>query len=81
MLALANVQYPFGSIGGNAAIRPYVTLGGGVFSPSVLAVNTAVGASFVLGSPRSSPLYTFVELQGLNLFNYTRLMFGVSSRR
>ncbi len=81
VLALANVQYPFGSIGGNAAIRPYVTLGGGVFSPSVLAVNTAVGASFALGSQRTSPLYTFVELQGLNLFDYTRLMIGVSSRR
>ncbi len=81
VLALANVQYPFGSIGGNAAIRPYVTLGGGIFSPSVLAVNTAVGASFALGSQRTSPLYTVVELQGLNLFDYTRLMIGVSSRR
>ena len=81
VLALANVQYPFGSIGGNASVRPYVTLGAGVFSPSVLAVNTAVGASFLVGSQRASPLYTFVELQGLNLFNYTRLMVGVSSRR
>lgn len=81
VLALANVQYPFGSIGGSAAIRPYVTLGGGIFSPSVLAVNTAVGASFVLGSMDRSPLYTFVEVQGLNLFDYTRLMFGISSRR
>lgn len=81
VLALANVQYPFGSIGGSAAIRPYVTLGGGIFSPSVLAVNTAVGASFVVGSTGRSPLYTFVEVQGLNLFDYTRLMFGISSRR
>ncbi|MEP7383884.1 MAG: hypothetical protein ABI910_19515, partial [Gemmatimonadota bacterium] len=81
VLALANVQYPFGAFGGNNAIQPYVTVGAGIFSPSVLAVNTSVGASLALGSQRASPLYTYVELQGLNLFNYTRLMVGVSSRR
>ncbi len=81
ILALANVQYPFGSLGGTTAIQPYVTLGAGIHSPSVLAVNTAVGTSFNLRSRGAMPLYTYVELQGLNLFDYTRLMFGISSRR
>jgi hypothetical protein len=81
VLALANVQYPFASFGGSSAIQPYVTLGAGIHSPSVLAVNTAVGTSFNLRPRSALQLYTYVELQGLNLFDYTRLMFGVSSRR
>jgi hypothetical protein len=48
VLALANVQYAFQSFGGSTAIRPYVTGGAGIFSPKVLAVNIAVGASMDL---------------------------------
>ena len=81
VLALANVQYPFGSVMGSRTVQPYVTLGAGIFSPSVLAVNTAVGASFNVRSAGMSPMYTYVELQGLNLFDYTRLMVGLTTRR
>ncbi|MCC6242920.1 MAG: outer membrane beta-barrel protein [Gemmatimonadaceae bacterium] len=81
VLALANVQYRFGSFAGETALRPYVTGGAGIFSPSVLAVNTAVGASIDLRRGRSStPWLGYVELQGLNLFNDTRLMFGIRIR-
>lgn len=81
VLALANVQYRFGSFGGTTALRPYVTGGAGIFSPSVLAVNTAVGASVDLRRGRSStPWLGYAELQGLNLFNDTRLMLGVRIR-
>lgn len=81
VLAMANVQYPFGSVMGSRSVQPYVTLGAGVFSPSVLAINTAVGTSFNMRSASLAPLYTYVELQGLNLFDYTRLMVGVTTRR
>ncbi len=80
VLALANLQYQFGSIGGATAVRPYLTGGAGIFSPSVLGVNTAVGASFDLRQGRGTPWLGFLELQGLNLFNDTRLMAGFSIR-
>lgn len=81
VLALANVQYQFGSFGGSTMIRPYVTGGAGIFSPTVLAVNTAVGASIDLRQGRSTkPWLGYLELQGLNLFHDTRLMLGVSIR-
>ncbi len=81
VLALANVQYEFQSFGGSTAIRPYVTGGAGIFSPKVLAVNTAVGASMDLRHGRgTTPWLGYLELQGLNLFRDTRLMLGVSIR-
>jgi hypothetical protein len=81
VLAMANVQYQFGSIGGSSAIRPYVTGGAGIFSPTVVGVNTALGASLDLRQGRgTTPWLGYVELQGLNLFNDTRLMFGLSIR-
>ncbi|MCC6772397.1 MAG: outer membrane beta-barrel protein [Gemmatimonadaceae bacterium] len=81
VLALANVQYPFGSMMGSRTLQPYVTLGAGIFSKTILAVNTAVGASFNVRAAGMSPLYTYMELQGLNLYDYTRLMVGVTNRR
>lgn len=81
VLAMANVQYQFGSFGGASALRPYITGGAGIFSPTVLGVNTAVGASVDLRrSQGASPWLGYVELQGLNLFHDTRVMFGVSIR-
>ncbi|MCC6429714.1 MAG: outer membrane beta-barrel protein [Gemmatimonadaceae bacterium] len=81
VLALANVQYAFQSFGGSTAIRPYVTGGAGIFSPKVLAVNIAVGASMDLRHGRgTTPWLGYLELQGLNLFRDTRLMLGVSIR-
>lgn len=81
VLAMANAQYQFGSIGGSSALRPYVTGGAGIFSPTVVGVNTALGASMDLRRGRgTTPWLGYVELQGLNLFNDTRLMFGLSIR-
>jgi hypothetical protein len=79
--ALANARYAFGSVSGTSAFRPYVTLGGGIFSPTVLAVNTAVGSSIRLRPTSEKPLFLHVELQGINLFNHTRLLFGISRSR
>jgi len=81
VLALANVQYAFGSVSGEQSVRPYVTLGGGIYSPTVLGINTAVGSSFRLQQDGGRPLYLNVELQGINLFGQTRLLFGLSRSR
>ena len=80
LLAMANLQYSFTSFG-TRAVRPYVTGGAGIFTPSVLGLNTAVGTSFDLRGGRGSPLYGYVELQGINLFDHTRVMIGLSSAR
>ncbi|BAH39982.1 MAG TPA: hypothetical protein DGD08_12470 [Gemmatimonas aurantiaca] len=80
VLALANARYAFGALGGSSAMRPYLTLGAGVFSPTVLGVNTAVGSSFALRSG-DKPLFLNVELQGINLFNQTRILVGLSRGR
>jgi opacity protein-like surface antigen len=81
VLAMANVQYQFGSVGGSSALRPYVTGGAGIFSPTVVGVNTALGASMDLRQGRgTTPWLGYIELQGLNLFNDTRLMVGLSIR-
>jgi hypothetical protein len=81
VLAMANVQYKFGAIGGNNGIRPYATVGGGIFSPSVLGINTAIGSSVSLRNDTDAPLLLNVELQGINLFNHTRILFGLSRGR
>jgi hypothetical protein len=75
------VQYKFGAIGGNNGIRPYATVGGGIFSPSVLGINTAIGSSVSLRNDTDAPLLLNVELQGINLFNHTRILFGLSRGR
>lgn len=78
VLALANVQYAFGAMGGNRSIRPYATLGGGIYSPTVLGINTALGSSFRLQPQAVRPLFLNVELQSINLGGQTRLLFGLS---
>jgi hypothetical protein len=78
VLALANVQYAFGAMGGNRSIRPYVTLGGGIYSPTVLGMSTALGSSFRLQPNAVRPLFLNVELQSINLGGQTRLLFGLS---
>lgn len=80
LLAMANLQYSFTSFG-TRAIRPYVTGGAGIFTPSVLGLNTAVGTSFNLRGGRGTPLYGYAEVQGINLFDHTRVMIGLSSGR
>jgi hypothetical protein len=83
VLALANVRYAFGGVSGTETMVPYVTLGGGIHSPTVLAVNTAVGSSFPLrrGAAATKPLYLHLELQGLNLFRQTRVLLALSRSR
>jgi len=81
VLAFANAQYGFGAVGGMPALRPYVTLGGGIFSPSVLGINTAVGSSYALSSAVDKPLFLNVELQSINLLNQTRILVGLSRSR
>ncbi len=81
VLALLNAQYRFRSLGGSAALRPYVTGGIGIFSPTVFGVNTAVGTAFELPRARgATPWVGYAELQGLNLFRDTRVMIGLSRR-
>ena len=81
VLALANLQYSLGSLMGSSTIRPYITGGVGVFSPSVLGVNTAVGTTIDLRPRAGSPLFAYAELQGLNLFDHTRVLVGLGTRR
>lgn len=82
VLAMANAQYAFGAVGGTSALRPYLTAGAGIYSPTVLGVNTAVGAAYSLRpSGSDKPLFLNVELQGINLFNETRILFGLSRSR
>jgi hypothetical protein len=81
VLAFANARYAFGSVSGTQALRPYVTLGAGVYSPTVLGINTALGTSIALRRANASPLSVHIELQGINLFNDTRLLLGLSRNR
>lgn len=82
LLALANLQYPFPAFGGGGAFQPYVVGGLGIFSETAVALNTAIGANYDLRSGRGgSPLYAFLELQGLNLFDYSRVLIGLSMNR
>jgi len=81
LLAFANAQYELAALGGMRSVRPYLTLGGGIYSPTVLGLNTAVGSSFPVRSTSRSPLLVNVEVQGINLFNSTRLLVGVRRGR
>ncbi|HEX7123893.1 MAG TPA: hypothetical protein VF178_16060 [Gemmatimonadaceae bacterium] len=81
LLALANLQYPFPTFGGGGAFQPYVLGGIGIFSETAVALNTAIGANYNLRAGRGAPLFAFLELQGLNLFDYSRLLVGVSMNR
>jgi hypothetical protein len=81
VLAMANLQYAFNAFGGSSKVQPYVTLGGGIYSPTVLGVNTAVGTTFALQRDVDSPWFLGVELQGINLFSDTRLLFSIQRSR
>lgn len=81
VLAFANLQYTFASVGGSSAFRPYATVGAGIYTPTVLGVNTAVGTSYLLQRASGAPLLLNLEVQGINLFNETRLLFGLSRGR
>jgi hypothetical protein len=56
-------------------------VGAGIYSPTVLGVNTAIGTSYRLRRASGSPLLLNLEVQGINLFNETRVVFGVSRSR
>lgn len=81
LLALANLQYPFPAFGGGGAFQPYVLGGLGIFSETAVALNTAIGANYNLRAGRGAPLFAYLELQGLNLFDYSRLLIGLSMNR
>ncbi|MEO6446686.1 MAG: hypothetical protein ABIZ91_09745 [Gemmatimonadaceae bacterium] len=78
VLALANLRYTLGEVG---RVQPYLMGGAGFFTRSFVAVGTSVGASVNMRSAGRSPLYGFGEVQGVNFFKYTRLLFGVSTNR
>lgn len=80
VLAFANAQYAFGSVGGSRTLRPYATVGAGIYSPTVLGINTAIGTSYALRPATESPLFLTLEVQGINLFSETRALFGLSRR-
>jgi hypothetical protein len=80
VLAMANVQYQFPTIGEKLAVRPYLTGGAGIYSPTGLAINTAFGMSVDMKMGRRMPWIGYAEVQGLNLFNDTRLLLGISMR-
>lgn len=81
LLALANLQYAPFSVGPGGAIRPYVVGGLGLFSETLVAANTGIGASYDTRRGRGVPFRVFGEYQGLNLFEYTRVLFGFSLTR
>ncbi|MCU0634338.1 MAG: hypothetical protein MUE41_05655 [Gemmatimonadaceae bacterium] len=80
VLALATAQYGFAGFAGSTRVRPYLAGGVGVFSPTVLGLSTAVGTSVDLRSRGRLPLFLYGELQGINLFNRTRVLVGLSTR-
>ena len=81
LLAMANLQYPFPPFGPGQSFQPYLVGGAGFFSETFLALNTGVGASYDLRQGRGTPLYVHLEYQGINFFNYSRLLFGLSVTR
>lgn len=81
LLALANLQYAPFSFGPGGSIRPYVVGGLGLFSETLVAANTGLGASYDTRRGRGVPFLVYAEYQGLNLFEYTRLLFGFSLTR
>ena len=81
LLALVNLQYaPFG-FGPANSIRPYLIGGLGLFSETLVAANTGIGVSYDVQRGRGVPFLVFGEYQGLNLFQYERLLFGFSLTR
>ncbi len=81
VLAMANMRYAFGSETSASVLRPYVTVGGGIYTPTVLGINTAIGSSIRLREANERPLFLNLELQGLNLFSETRVLIGISRSR
>lgn len=82
LTVMANLQFPFADLGTPRDIQPYLLAGAGFYSPTFLGVNTGVGVEFDLrDADRGDPLRSYVELQGINLFDETRLAFGLSLRR
>lgn len=81
LLALANLQYPVPFLGSGNPFQPYLIGGLGIFSETGVALNTALGANYDIRQGRGSPLYAFLEWQGINLFDYSRLLVGLSVGR
>lgn len=74
VLAMAHLRY---SIMQEQRLRPYVMAGAGLFSETVLGVSTSLGASFDLQRGSGRSFEAVAELQGINLFDRSRLLFGV----
>jgi len=81
LLVMGNVQFPVARFGGDYSAEPYLVAGGGFYSPTFLGINTGVGVRFDLDVGSSQPLRTFAELQGINLYDDTRLLVGVHLNR
>lgn len=81
LLAMANAQYRFGSLAGMTDVQPYVTLGAGLYTPTLVGVNTAVGTSFRINRGNNAPLYLNLEAQGLNVYRDVRFLIGLSRSR
>lgn len=73
--ALGTFQIPL--LTGSSGVEPYVSGGAGLFTPSFLGISTAAGVAFDFGGIGNGAR-SYAELQGINFFDTTRLLFGLS---
>lgn len=77
LLLVGNIQYRIGTWG-DRDVGPYLLGGAGFYSPTFLGVTTGVGVELDLRTGRENPLRTFLEIEGINLFDRTRLLIGAA---
>lgn len=76
VMLTANLRYMIGTFGQDWAISPFLMAGGGIFSPTLLAVNLGYGAALDLGISRGAPVRAFIQHQGINFFSRNRVLIG-----
>jgi hypothetical protein len=81
LTVMGNLLFTVASFGGERRWEPYLLGGAGFYSPTFLGLSTGVGVEFDLPTDQATPLRGFAELQGINLFDTTRFLFGVTLRR
>jgi hypothetical protein len=81
LTVMGNLLFTVASFGGERRWEPYLLGGAGFYSPTFLGLTTGVGVEFDLPTDQATPLRGFAELQGINLFDSTRFLFGVTLRR
>jgi hypothetical protein len=74
VLAMTHLRY---SVMQDQRLRPYVMAGAGIFSETVLGLSTSLGAAFDLQRGSGRSFEAVAELQGINLFDRSRLLFGI----